>query len=1524
MESEDRNLWDAFYHSCFGEIPIPELFINFVEKSQLSKKLREFLISQPNKPENFDTRYLIQSYLKLLGEKIEDNSREIVISDLSKSQDQVVTQILPYLLNNKKINKKDDGLLHNIGFFLLLFRETFSGAFYTLYPEVQKLINEITYESLFSILGPDFFTLMKEIPEKFLSTFPIDVHAIAELFKSDLVISNVQVCDIIQKRVAKKYNFPNQFPFISDLYFTCMNTTIVESKSIFDLLTNLAIDDIVSADFEKLLTHFNGFQELIPYYLAANQQLIYSNLEMMTEIISTEYVPSIASDLVTRFRNDQRLLEMISFCNGGDLILSPADLMDASLVFHLQNVIGNSEIMEYAENKYFLVSDIDADNDFDFIRCYSIFRNYFSTFNSPPASTKKYLDQIAQTFKEIKTDKIREAMTFDLFSLLFLKKDDKFVTNTAVAKAILKVINSGTEDKYINAAHSLLCKNFTFWRQDPPFESYMTRDPTNIFKAVEDKNWQLANELTTGIPYYRNIYILSCSVDAMINNKTLPDESQEFSKLLNLEVGFSTYAYDLLKASAKIFPQYKEIIEKRSFNVFDLLQNENWQAINAFLEVFDSLENFDDFLITIEKSANLFSFISDVNYYNRYSNYENGFDYIRAISNAIQAGNYDDAKEMSKIIGKDLIEVILLNITYFDITKEFILSQFSLNPLIMTIIAVSEFGTSILSELPGISKEVKKYMKQKIEEENKPDIKKLFDMFRENNLDFEDLIFNIDHLRILKDILCTNIINDAIVAALDIVEYCANESEMDEINQIRLKHFAMKYENLNQSEKAVQAVKSLPRRLALNIIKKTEDYYVKEGLILIYENNKSDTQFVNELLKISEYHCNLINEHRGIYKDKNETNQNDTIHIALRSLPPEFKNPKDPSEAQKTLKSNPDLLLFINAENRVLFDNQFIMEVIDQVKSTKKKEKLINHALHFVARKVITDYVDQIFKMVIKTFVVKNINSEDRAFILLRGLMKLEKYSSMSDKIDLVNKFIERRIYSVSNRTYDFSKFDTDEFGNYFIDLCNDCDFYDICEGISSSYGIPKDVFNLSIVHKLMILGLYKELNSIDISDAKKVENFKLKGWTNTVSPFLDYSTLFIIPFIHYTPFPSFIATKLLSMQVTADIQKLSTKILHYVREIVKFESTPGYSPSLFDGKEKNIEKQDVMNKMIYVLSKFSSKNDAVSILTNSGNFQPAYQLLHSIGDDMEKKKAFIFAFFIPGIARDKTMDMMNFIKSQDPNLVLAAELFDALIDYANDSHLNECLYFVYSFRNMLEHQATAALNLFSSAKTMIRKVDLTGKAYASLDMAIMLRASPINLVPQYVPTHTSNSDLKETLSIINLQMQFCQFCLSKTIDVKTDDMDLFHNPACAAKMAAALSLSGHENELYKQLISTFNVTDHDIEEGYRSVVKTKKVDEVYGFLSTMKAKNPVLCTRVMTSYLKYLCFTKDFFWIPMFIRLDDDPERQAKLFIEYDLLDDANAVIMQNNLTDLNDILAIRASQTACLMVMLRYRNNQ
>ena len=142
--------------------------------------------------------------------------------------------------------------------------------------------------------------------------------------------------------------------------------------------------------------------------------------------------------------------------------------------------------------------------------------------------------------------------------------------------------------------------------------------------------------------------------------------------------------------------------------------------------------------------------------------------------------------------------------------------------------------------------------------------------------------------------------------------------------------------------------------------------------------------------------------------------------------------------------------------------------------------------------------------------------------------------------------------------------------------------------------------------------------------------------------------------------------------------------------------------------------------------------------------------------------------------------------------------------------------------------------------------------------------------------------------------------------------------------MAAILSIEEHEKDLYQQIIRSFSVSDRDLESGFCYVVKQKRVEEVFNFLTQMKTKNEELSIRIMESYLRWLCLTNNFFWIPIFIRLEDDPVRRALLFIEYDFLDDANAIIFEHNIDDLSDLLAYRASQIACTMVMLRYRKSE
>ena len=110
---------------------------------------------------------------------------------------------------------------------------------------------------------------------------------------------------------------------------------------------------------------------------------------------------------------------------------------------------------------------------------------------------KPSLNEIAKLLASIVDKETLKKVAIDLFSLLFLKKDDKFVVTSPIARQTLTIL-----DKF-NVCPQVK-QGLRHISDKVEYNAQFKRDPTDIFKAIEAKNWALADRLTIAVPKYRN------------------------------------------------------------------------------------------------------------------------------------------------------------------------------------------------------------------------------------------------------------------------------------------------------------------------------------------------------------------------------------------------------------------------------------------------------------------------------------------------------------------------------------------------------------------------------------------------------------------------------------------------------------------------------------------------------------------------------------------------------------------------------------------------------------------------------------------------------------------------------------------------------------------------------------------------------------------------------------------------------------------------------------------------------------
>ena len=1506
-------------------------------KDKIKQKLKNFYEKiDKSKAEMFaDT---LRSYCGISGKEEPDLSRKMAQFFLENNKkDQIVDSILPYITGEKDINSIDEVSIHNMVFFVLVFKETYNSCFEVFYDKMLKIIERIGIDNLRMFLGPDFLSLLKDPPCDYLRTYEIDEPTIIDLFKNEICFTNNEACNILQERLTKMYPFPKKFPYIQDPLFNLANTSIVEKVFGIDILAKDAFEFISSFQYDDIPLSLKYFPETVPYFIVANYQIIYANLQEANTLLAQNFPKSLACDLVKRFSNDAHLIEMISFMRGDDCVITSADLMDSSLVYHLQYTLGNPVILKYADMKYYLISDEDAQNDFDFIYAYSAFRLFFSIFKLPQTAAKSIVDNVNDFLKKMKSKDMREKVVIDMFSFLFFQKMNRFLCTTYLAKTIIKMLSNYTNNTYVTTANSMLQSKY-FWQKEPEFKEFFTRNPADIFEAIDSKNWVKANELTMSTPYYRKIYILALCVDAFLKNMAMPEEADKYQNLLKLEIALSSFSFDLLEGSFGVREDCDQIIKGRKNNSepLSVIPNDQWETVNEFVEIFNSAAEFDEsLLLTAQKSKLLYDFASYISLY-RSVNHSDDFDIEKAISKAFVDGKMKEAEELCKKANKSLMELILLKRDCFPIDESFIKAHYDEFKLEFIALMLTEKDFSVLRTFPSIPATITKLISREApKEENEQEFAHtIVELACSGSLDFEDILYRTDHHTILKLLLeYGKEFNETMISLLDLVSYSASKEEGMKVFDIKLEHELSKEKGSN-ADKINSFIAKGKRECAFRYIEilneKNED--VIDLLYILFDSQKNDPLFLTKIIStFQNYFIPLFSKYgyEFIHQFKCSCGkENAQLLDAFMKLPePIYKQLStfDADQAIDALIKQPEMIFELTKVQMPIVNDERLMKLVKCFTKPKDILKAVSFLFDFFEnKKVLEAYATDVAVKIVKLITVDSSEKEDQAKKSIKIAAKLFSVFNESKSIKILQEIIDYSLFTELGYKYSFSEYDTPEFPSYLMRIAFECDIPEIVDDICCCFNVTNDYYLGNVAYVQSILGLHIEAKETKFSPSFRLEDFELKGWSKDNKLFFNKNVPFLRAFFFAPTFPVLFARTLINndieivnihpmsvfMSVYNGIKECAQKLLENERDV--FKQNP------VDNTEDHIMHSQLMIHARFFLVRYCSRENSVSILNAMKEYDTSYQILWGAETEQERINIFVNHYFISGIAYQNMDGFTSFIKLQDPTLALSAGMLDELQSFMAKKHMNEGLYFVYQFRNYLEDQAMVALNMFSKAKSLQQKYSLTGKAYVALDQAIRCRTSPNNkLVPPFKPSLLSLGELKDTLELVSLQLRFCQFCFEAHRVKITEDMDLINNPDSAAKIAAALLIDGKDEDLYNAIVQTTNVSRNDVIRKAGELLINNQPNDSYLFLSNLKNKDSNLALDLMRKYLMHLSKSMNFVFIPMFVSLEDDPRKRALLNLDFDNFAEALEIIITNKLHDLIGLVAMRASQVGDVMTL-------
>ena len=465
--------------------------------------------------------------------KFTDPSFEFAYLDLQKLKDQAATVLLTFTNGQRSLCNLTDRDKNNLALFLLILHKNHPGIFHSIYPLFVPIINTFDLSKLMNSIGIDILYFIKKPNQQLCDCITFDISDISKYFKFDTNFIYPEFTQSLQKRLTLLYQFPSFIPSVfNPLYFSLANTCISTSTFFVDLISQLVIEQVISQEFDKFNDLFEMFPDILPFILCNHQQVMYSDLQRFLPILKLKYEPSIATECLNCFVNELQLANMISFVTSNEISVN--EFKNKSLPKLMESVLTQKDIFEYESLKYFSVSPNDISTDYDFIRCYNVLSKLLMLLMLPDKSFKSIKGEIKDLLNNMKSKEILDSTIIDLFSLLFIQKDEKYLFSISTAKSVISLLNS-----YLTSDNHFITNSLALIKNAETFEDIFNRDTTEIFKAIDSKNWKLSNILTMNTNLFRKMFLYTYSVYTISNFNKIPKEIEQHTNLLNLDISLS-------------------------------------------------------------------------------------------------------------------------------------------------------------------------------------------------------------------------------------------------------------------------------------------------------------------------------------------------------------------------------------------------------------------------------------------------------------------------------------------------------------------------------------------------------------------------------------------------------------------------------------------------------------------------------------------------------------------------------------------------------------------------------------------------------------------------------------------------------------------------------------------------------------------------------------------------------------------------------------------------------------------------
>lgn len=1552
-------LQESIYNIVTQNQTLAFLFLQFCDLHKLTNYINVINKEIPANNETLDIRWsiqLISNFLKLIPNN--DMSYELALHDFFKLNDQTMADIKKYIDSKGEINNRT---AHNLSFFIQLFRDEYPGLFYTILPYLRNLLDKIGNDRLYKEVGSNFITFYIDPPIEFLQKVTeIDEQELPTFFQFHNNFMHPELTFSIQKKFSNLYFYPYKIKGIKhSKYFTLSNSSLCKKQHFIDTIFQIANNSFINHKNTELIQKAaKPIFDILPYIIIANQSFIYSDYNQYSTLLSNKQLfdnNSIASNLIVRFQNDFRLLNFLSSQTGDEFC--SGDLLINSFPYFLENVLQNTDsILKFSTIRFFSISDKSADNDFDFVRSYGAFHLIFSLFQSQNQLLSNFqlnsiVNQISKLLCGITNAGVQSMVIVDLFSCVFLQDDKgQFICHPFIAQLIIQLLAKFNITPYINGANALFEKRRAS-RTDASLSAWMNSRISRIYKNIENKNWPLAEKLTLYLPYYRKLYKQAMQADHYLAN-----ENDELSSAIKIPVKVNVLLSkqtdmeklrDVQKKSC--IPELaKVIIEKRLKTKCDeaslcssFIDKNKWQPVFEFALIFDN--NFEDSLKNVKKyhddhiitgiSKNLDTFLQYLyNYYRcavlidstTFDSIEDlfTFNFCNAIEGAIIQGKIEWATELTKYVQKDLFSFVFENISFFYINSNFINNICEKFPLEAAALSITSHVEAKMA--PKIQKITDFYFNCEMKEEDKEKEMLFESLFVKNDVDFDDVIFSVDHEELFQYML-NKFDNETIASSyykiFDYVSYVSSFKDGLRLKQIETLH------KIHQI-----SIKKKPSEIVIDVKKKNENYFdllvdyliycipdtdLTIPLCTLFSLSLTNDDEIDEILKkfpnrfhvlLSRFfHVEGILPHLVKYSPKSKLQ----FLRSISMLPEKVfidSNIFDSDTIADSYIRYDSQILEMKEEVSILFTDDQLFTILRGTINSKHSSQIFYHLFKFFHNKEkFIDFWSDTIENKLKGMHIDSDDRENKALNYFNSLK--EAFNSIGhskfNRFRSLSKLVERRPFTRYSIPYSFSKLGEEAFKNEMVRICSRTDNVDIMIDISKSFEIDLESFFLWRSRIQLIFGDFE--GAIETIEKNEL---KINKYSNPT--FYDSTFDFLLP-LSKCPIVNYDNDEKSEMK--------SFNIFENISKIIEKNKKKSSIPPT----------QEAMKTMDYLISRHCDKPQSMSLFVSFCQFEEAFNILRAIESKEEQKKFFINNIYFPVIFSNLESQFNDFMSLFDSNLTKTGFLWDAAIHFFNSKQMEYGLMKVYQVENKLENAAIVGFDILKKCNSFYLEISLLGSIIYDLKSSINFRKSFYSKSGEEEETCEKNSHFfkqpkKERISasssktvmtvIINesktyedilkyfkmaeLQLTVCQFFIEQNATF-SNDYDITSSEEKAVYVSAQLILN-HEYELMKQVKEVRKLSLMNILFKACDLLNKESFDRIKEFMSSLSKEQAYLM-------LQAFSMSNDRQNILLLICECFERSEQCFLFLEYNFIAESFALALEFNNKDIISLIGYKAA---------------